>query len=145
MSFSERVKLLKKEKGITNETLSEAAGIPLGTLGKLLSGYTEEPKLSTAVAIADALGCSLEYLATGKPEEMRLNENETALIARYRALDAHGVRVCDYIIGEEYMRSCESARNVVAEVPADIFRRNTEFLSQFLYQPHARFLRLLES
>ena len=67
MSFSERVKLLKKEKGITNEALAEATGIPLGTLGKLLSGYTEEPKLSTAVAIADALGCSLEYLATGKP------------------------------------------------------------------------------
>lgn len=126
MSFSERVKLLKKEKGITNEALAEATGIPLGTLGKLLSGYTEEPKLSTAVAIADALGCSLEYLATGKPEELRLNESETMLITRYRALDAHGVRVCDYIIGEEYMRSCESARNVVAEVPADIFRQNAK-------------------
>ena len=55
MRFSERVKQVKKDKGITNEALSEASGIPLGTLGKLLSGFTEEPKLSTAVAIAEAL------------------------------------------------------------------------------------------
>lgn len=126
MSFSERVKLLKKERGITNEALSAATGIPTGTLAKLLSGFTEEPKLSTAVAIADALGCSLEYLATGKPEKLQLSESEVALITRYRALDAHGARICDYIIGEEYMRSRESVRNVVAEVPAGIFRQNAK-------------------
>ena len=93
MRFSERVKQVKKDKGITNEALSEASGIPLGTLGKLLSGFTEEPKLSTAVAIAEALGCSLEYLATGKEEALTLSADETAMIKRYRALDAHGTRV----------------------------------------------------
>ena len=122
MRFSERVKQVKKDKGITNEALSEASGIPLGTLGKLLSGFTEEPKLSTAVAIAEALGCSLEYLATGKEEALTLSADETAMIERYRALDAHGTRVCDYILNEEYMRAAERARNVVADVPAAFFR-----------------------
>ena len=122
MRFSERVKQVKKDKGITNEALSEASGIPLGTLGKLLSGFTEEPKLSTAVAIAEALGCSLEYLATGKEEALTLSADETAMIKRYRALDAHGTRVCDYILNEEYMRVAERTRNVVANVPAAFFR-----------------------
>lgn len=122
MRFSERVKQVKKDKGITNEALSEASGIPLGTLGKLLSGFTEEPKLSTAVAIAEALGCSLEYLATGKEEALTLSADETAMIKRHRALDAHGTRVCDYILNEEYMRVAERTRNVVANVPAAFFR-----------------------
>lgn len=122
MRFSERVKQVKKDKGITNEALSEASGIPMGTLGKLLSGFTEEPKLSTAVAIAEALGCSLEYLATGKEEPLALSAEETAMIERYRALDAHGARVCNYILNEEYMRAADSAGNVEAKVPAALFR-----------------------
>ena len=122
MRFSERVKQVKKEKGITNEALSAASGIPQGTLGKLLSGFTEEPKLSTAVAIAEALGCSLEYLATGKEAAPALSADEMLLLERYRALDAHGTRVCDYILNEEYMRAASAARNVVADIPAAHFR-----------------------
>lgn len=124
MSFSERVKRIKKEKGINNEALSAASGIPLGTLTKLLSGATEEPKLSNAVALARALGCSLEYLATGEAEPMRLNDAESAHIEKYRALDIHGIRVCDFILEEEYMRCTAQSRNVRVEIPEAIFRAN---------------------
>lgn len=124
MSFSERVKRLKKEIGINNDALSAASGIPLSTLTKLLSGATEEPKLSSAIALADALGCSLEYLATGKSEPMRLSDAETTHIEKYRALDAHGVRVCDFILEEEYLRSSSMSRNTRVEIPEAIFRAN---------------------
>ena len=124
MSFSERVKRIKKEKGINNDTLSAASGIPLGTLTKLLSGATEEPKLSSAVALANALGCSLEYLATGKDEPIRLTDAEALHIEKYRSLDAHGLRVCDFILEEEYARSTAGARNVRVEIPESIFRAN---------------------
>ena len=122
MNFSERVKRIKKEKGITNDALSAASGIPLGTLGKMLAGSTEGVKLSSAIAIAEALGCSLEYLATGKPEPMRLSEAEMARAAKYRMLDAHGARVCDFILEEEYLRCATVSRNVRAEIPESIFR-----------------------
>ncbi len=122
MSFSERVKQIKKEKGITNDALSAASGIPLGTLGKMLAGSTEGVKLSSAIAIADALGCSLEYLATGKEEPMRLSDAETARLEKYRALDVHGVRVCDFILEEEYLRCSTASRNVRVEIPEPIFR-----------------------
>ena len=120
MSFSERVKRIKKEKGITNETLSKSTGIPLGTLGKLLSGFTEEPKLSTAISIAEALDCSLEYLATGKAEPMSLSDIEETRLEKYRALDAHGARVCDFILDEEYLRCATLSRNTSAETPVPI-------------------------
>ena len=122
MSFSERVKCIKKEKGITNDALSAASGIPLGTLGKLLSGSTEGVKLSTAIAISNALGCPLEYLATGKEEPIHLTETETARLEKYRALDAHGARVCDFILEEEYLRCATVSRNVRVETPEPIFR-----------------------
>lgn len=125
MSFSDRVKQIKKEKGINNDALSAASGIPLGTLTKLLSGATEEPKLSSAVALASALGCSLEFLATGAAEPMRLSDNEIAHIEKYRALDVHGIRVCDFILEEEYMRSTSQSRNVRVEIPESIFRSNS--------------------
>lgn len=125
MNFSERVKAIKKEKGITNEMLAAASGIPTGTLGKLLSGFTEEPKLSTAVAIASALGCSLEYLALGQ-DSLCLTKEESALIEKRRTLDTHGLRICDYILDEEYMRCSAAARNVRAEIPETIFRSRTK-------------------
>lgn len=115
MSFSERVKRIKKEKGITNEALSAASGIPVGTLGKLLSGFTEEPKLSTAISIAEALGCSLEYLAVGKEEQIKLSEVEEVRLEKFRVLDAHGLRVCDFILNEEYLRCATASGNVLTE------------------------------
>lgn len=115
MSFSERVKLIKKEKGITNDLLSAKSGIPLGTLGKLLSGFTEEPKLSTAIALAEALDCSLEYLALGKEQGVELSELEQTRLEKYRALDNHGARVCDFILDEEYLRCASLSRNIHAD------------------------------
>ncbi len=123
MSFSERIKRIKKEKGINNDMLSAASGIPLSTLTKLLSGATEEPKLSSAIALASALGCSLEYLATGKAEPMHLNDAEIAHIEKYRSLDIHGLRVCDFILEEEYIR-CSSQSRTVREIPESVFRAN---------------------
>ncbi len=122
MSFSERVKLVKKEKGITNEALSHASGIPIGTLGKLLSGFTEEPKLSTAIALADALGCSLEYLALGKEDRPEISAIEEARLEKFRALDVHGARVCDFILDEEYMRCSALSRNTFSDTPEVISR-----------------------
>lgn len=124
MSFSERVKRIKKEKGINNDALSAASGIPLGTLTKLLSGATEEPKLSNAVALARALDCSLEYLATGEAEQPKLSESEADHLEKYRALDSHGIRMCDFILEEEYLRCASVSRNTRVEIPESIFRAN---------------------
>ncbi|MBQ9429464.1 MAG: helix-turn-helix transcriptional regulator, partial [Clostridia bacterium] len=124
MTFADRVKQIKKEKGVTSEYLSSQSGIPTGTLTKLLSGFTEEPKLSSAIAIAKALGCSLEYLATGKPDAPDVSPEEIDLLEKYRALDAHGKRVCDYILGEEYLRAAsqvQKPQGSICKIPAKAF------------------------
>ena len=58
----EIIQELKKEKGLTIEELSAKSGVPIGTLNKILSGQTKDPKLETLKALTRVLGCSLDDL-----------------------------------------------------------------------------------
>lgn len=51
----ELLKKLKKMSKMTNEELSDRAGVPLGTLNKILSGATKSPRHDTVEAIIGAL------------------------------------------------------------------------------------------
>lgn len=46
--------------GLTTEELSQRSGIPIGTLNKILSGQTQDPKLETLKSLARVFGCSLD-------------------------------------------------------------------------------------
>ena len=113
MDYIDRIKLLKSEKKITNDALSEMTGIPLGTLSKILAGISDSPKLSNIVAICDALGTSLEYVVNGMPENTNnftLDRGEMRLIENYRALDAHGKELVTLVLDKEKARRCRSPR-----------------------------------
>lgn len=56
----EKIAEYKKRLGMTTEELSNQSGVPLGTLNKILSGATKDPKLETLKAIARVLGMSLD-------------------------------------------------------------------------------------
>ena len=107
MDYIDRIKLLKNEKKITNDALSEMTGIPLGTLSKILAGISDSPKLSNIVAICDALGTSLEYVVNGIPENTNnftLDRGEMRLIENYRALDDHGKELVTLVLDKEKER-----------------------------------------
>ena len=87
--FFEKIKELKTKSGLTAKELSEKSGIPLGTLNKLLSGITEEPKLSVATALCEALGTTLAAVACDG-EDILATEDERKLLRDYRAADPHG-------------------------------------------------------
>lgn len=113
MDWLENVKKLKKEKGLTNESLSERSGISAGTLNKLLSGATADPKLSTLSALAKALNCSLDEMLTGsKPESSIRSSAEEALLEKFRLLDGTGKETAVYIINKEYQRTLRESEAV---------------------------------
>lgn len=99
-----RVKEKKRALGMTNDELSSASGIPQGTLNKILSGVSDDPKLSTLTAFSRVFGVSLDYIAFGEEGEFCLTEGEAELLRRYRELDAHGKSVAEAVIGLEYER-----------------------------------------
>lgn len=126
-TYLERIKKCKSEQKITNDRLSEMTGIPLGTLSKILAGISDSPKLANIVAISQALGCSLDYLMTGEPENTNnytLEPEEISLVESYRMLDAYGKKMTVSVMelerervarqgAEEAIRLHDTARRTV--------------------------------
>ena len=101
MNWLENIKRIKKEKNLTNDSLSQLSGISLGTLNKLLSGATVDPKLSTLTALSHALEISLDEMLSSTSSRFALNDD---LIRKYSELDRSGRETVDYIINKEYNR-----------------------------------------
>jgi phage repressor protein C with HTH and peptisase S24 domain len=102
MDWLEHIKQIKKENGLTNETLAERSGISVGTLNKLLSGATADPKLSTLSALAETFHCSIDELLGRKKETTPIIPE--ALSQKYAELDADGIEAVSYTISKEYAR-----------------------------------------
>lgn len=114
MDWLENIKKLKKEKGMTNESLSALSGISAGTLNKLLSGATLDPKLSTLTDLSKALGCTLDEMLTGRKLSNGeiLSPSEEELLKKYRLLDDSGRETASYIINKEYQRTVRESEAV---------------------------------
>ena len=89
----EKINQLRKAKELTSKQLSEQSGVPLGTLNKILSGTTKDPKLETLKAITKVLGCSLDdfddsKVLFGNKIEITLKPDEEDIIKKYRQLSS---------------------------------------------------------
>ncbi len=107
VTYIDRIKQLKSRKKITNDMLSDMTGIPLGTLSKILAGISDSPKLSNIVSICGALGCSLDYILTGIPENTNnytLDDDEIEFVESYRKLDRHGRELVSMVAAKELER-----------------------------------------
>ena len=107
LNYIDRIKQLKSQKKITNDMLSDMTGIPLGTLSKILAGISDSPKLSNIVSICAALGCSLDYILTGIPENTNnytLDEDEIEFVENLRKLDRHGKELVLMVANKEAER-----------------------------------------
>lgn len=86
-----RLKSIKKASGLTNQELADKAGVPAGTVNKILSGDTVEPKLPGFMAIASALGTSVDFLVYGKEQSSPvLSPAEQQLVNDFRSLNEEG-------------------------------------------------------
>ena len=119
-SYLDRIKLMKNEKKMTNELLSERTGIPLGTLSKILAGMSDSPKLSNIIAICNALDCSVEYIVSGTPENTNnysLSGEEIRMIESWRELDSFGRDLVETVIFKEAQRAAATAVTTPVSTP----------------------------
>lgn len=125
MNYLDRIKQIKKEKGITNEELVRRTGIPLGTLSKLLAGLNESPKFVNIVSICEALGCDLTYIVTGVPRNENnytLTAEEIDFIESYRRLDSHSRELLAMVAKKEEERACDTSTDGVESASGKILR-----------------------
>ena len=122
MDYIARIKKIKSERKITNDKLSELTGIPLGTLSKIMAGISDSPKLSNMVLIAEALGCTLDYIVSGTPENTNnytLSAEEISLVESYRKLDGHGKEIVSLVANKEMERVADVKPSKVAATKAN--------------------------
>lgn len=60
-----RLQALRLDRGLTVKELAEKAGVSTAAINSAERGRNE-PSLFTAICLADALGVSLDFLATGR-------------------------------------------------------------------------------
>ncbi len=80
---------MKKESGKTIKQISEESRVPLGTLNKLFSGQTKDPKVETLRAVVYSLGYTLDDLEQKKSpgliqedtEELSVGEVVSAFVS----------------------------------------------------------------
>ena len=110
----EKITMIRKNKGMTIEELSELSGVPLSTLKKISAGITTNPNLETVKAITHALGCKLDDLdddiekAPANPLELKGND-EKQLIIDYRDSSPDDKKLI--------LRTAANAASVASEQP----------------------------
>ncbi|KVD16599.1 phage repressor [Burkholderia ubonensis] len=57
-----RIRALMQRQGLSDADLARKTGVSPATLSRVLSMATEDPRISTVMAIADALGTTVGYL-----------------------------------------------------------------------------------
>ncbi len=90
MSFSQKVKALLKESGMTKAELAKDAGIAYTTLDSMLKRETDTARLATIFRIARALGTSVEALVFDQSEEKNMSYEEERILKLYSLLDSRG-------------------------------------------------------
>lgn len=69
MRFGEVVELYLEEKGINQAELAQRSGLNRQTINAIVVGDSNNPTLNNAVAIADALGVSIQEMVDRMKED----------------------------------------------------------------------------
>lgn len=111
MTFGERLTQLRKENGYTTRNeFADKLGIPSTTLRNYETN-AREPGHTFLKQISEMFNVSVDYLLCLTNEQEVLNpftlrSSEQTLIEKYRVLDAHGKKMVDFTLQEEWKR-CE--------------------------------------
>lgn len=119
---------LKNKSNMTNESISSASGVPLGTVNKIFAGVSKAPSISNVSAIVHSMGFSLDDIDDNQApakESQGLDEDESELLTLYRSVRAVSPDDAEIII--QYARCVDR----IAGVGLSAARKQAELASDF--------------
>lgn len=126
MKFNERLRAIRKEKGLTQAELAEKAGIAVNSV-RLYEAGARLPKLDTIARMAVAMSLTANDLMAGQwgkfdgiflsDEEFQQDDREAQLIYHFRTLNDNGQTVAVERVQEltqipAYQRRADTAQDV---------------------------------
>ena len=103
---SRKLNEIREVRNLSCVSIAEQSGVPYRTVSKLFSGENQNPTWETITAITRVLNCSLDELLNTHPSEIFSSE-EIKRFRKFRSLSAHGKRMVDIVLDEEYHRFLE--------------------------------------
>ena len=119
--FAERIKMLRKEKGITQVELAEAMGLSKGTIAMWEVGK-REATFDTLCKLAEFFGKSIDYILGRSDDnsdgayneevidrilDVQPEEDVIKCINDYLRLDNYGQKAVQQLVKNEYFRCVE--------------------------------------
>jgi transcriptional regulator with XRE-family HTH domain len=90
--FSQRLKELRKERGLTQEELSKYSGVSFPTISRYENGQRDEPKLTILKTLANYFGVTIDYMA-GDTDVKDLNFTSTEIARIFNELSDDSKKV----------------------------------------------------
>jgi transcriptional regulator with XRE-family HTH domain len=101
MTFGDRLRAARKQKGYTQEQLAELIGTAKSTYSNYEQGL-REPDVFKIKALVKELNVTAEWLLGIDEETNELSEREHILIKKYRVLDERGKEAVESTVNHEY-------------------------------------------
>lgn len=120
MFFSERIKELRKEKGITQVELAEAIGLSKGTIAMWEVGK-REANFDTLDKLSDYFKVSVDYLL-GRSNDRSQKAYEDALVERLLGPDPSEMKQC----AEDFFKLDEFGMRAVIDLIKNEYKRCVE-------------------
>lgn len=109
MSIGSRIKEARELKDMSRNNLAELIGVTPSAIANYENGVSS-PKLDLMYKLFDALDCDANYLFQDEMADLKdvaLSASERIMIHNYRELDAHGKKMVDFTLKEEWERSTQ--------------------------------------
>ncbi|MGI5958978.1 MAG: helix-turn-helix domain-containing protein [Massiliimalia sp.] len=121
MTFGERLKQLREEKGFNRNEFADYIGMPSTTLRNYETDV-REPGHVFLRQMAHIFNVSIDYLLgttdnrTPYEKQETYSLDEEKIIKKYRVLDEHGKKMVDFVLNAEYSR-CEAEAEKIILTP----------------------------
>lgn len=106
MTFGEKIKESRKAQKLTQKQLADAIGAKHNSVSDW-ENDKNKPDPDTIELLCGVLNITPNYLLKSSEEDFSPKEKQ--LIKKYRNLDAHGKKMVNFTLDEEWKRSCELA------------------------------------
>lgn len=138
MNFGEKLKDLRREKNLTQQTLGQLIGVSTVTV-RSWENNSRSPGMEQLMRISRALNTSIDSLleVNFDRDDDDLSREERSLLSQYRILDVYGKQAVDSICSIEYDRMTSQQKQRHREEKVVDFQENATAQIPYFYLPSA--------
>ena len=131
MSWLENLKNVKRDKNVSNRWIAEHSSVPQKTVDRIFAGDTDSPKFDTIRLVCEALGVSIDDIATDTMTVLG-TKTQATLQAENDQLAAELAELMDKLVSLETELSAHKDTIASLTVENDILRLKLEHKEEII-------------